>query len=59
MQLTTLRLSVAGRPATGRVGRRAHLPESTTVPVEITPREQGVYEFTCGMNMYKGKLIIR
>ncbi|MBA3240247.1 MAG: cupredoxin domain-containing protein [Acidobacteria bacterium] len=39
-------------------GRRAHLPENTTVAVEIEPREPGEYEFTCGMNMYKGKLIV-
>lgn len=38
-------------------GRRAHLPENKTVAIEITPREPGEYEFTCGMNMYKGKLI--
>jgi plastocyanin domain-containing protein len=40
-------------------GRRAHLPEETTVPVEVTPTEPGEYEFTCGMNMYKGKIIVR
>ena len=34
-------------------GRRAHLPENQTVSVEVTPREPGEYEFTCGMNMYK------
>ena len=39
-------------------GKRAHLPENRTVPVEILPRERGEFEFTCGMNMYKGKLII-
>ena len=40
-------------------GRRAHLPENTTVGIEITPQSPGEYEFTCGMNMYKGRLIIR
>jgi plastocyanin domain-containing protein len=40
-------------------GRRAHLPEGTAVPIEITPREAGEYEFTCGMNMYRGKIIVR
>ena len=40
-------------------GRRAHLPEDQPVSVEILPREPGEYEFTCGMNMYKGKLIVR
>ncbi|MBV8858943.1 MAG: cupredoxin domain-containing protein [Acidobacteria bacterium] len=40
-------------------GRRAHLPEDKTVPVEVTPEKPGEYEFTCGMNMYKGRLIVR
>ena len=40
-------------------GRRAHLPENRTVTVEIVPARPGEYEFTCGMNMYKGKLIVR
>ena len=40
-------------------GRRAHLPEDRTVSVEVTPQEPGEYEFTCGMNMYKGKIIVR
>ena len=40
-------------------GRRAHLPENHTVAVEILPREPGEYEFTCGMNMYKGRLIVK
>jgi plastocyanin domain-containing protein len=40
-------------------GKRAHLPEGRTVPVEVTPERPGEYEFTCGMNMYKGKLIVR
>ncbi len=38
-------------------GKRAHLPEDKTVAVVVTPEEPGEYEFTCGMNMYKGKLI--
>jgi plastocyanin domain-containing protein len=40
-------------------GRRAHLPEDKTIPVEVTPDKPGEYEFTCGMNMYKGRLIVR
>lgn len=40
-------------------GKRAHLPENATVGIEITPQAPGEYEFTCGMNMYKGKLIVR
>jgi plastocyanin domain-containing protein len=40
-------------------GRRAHLPEDKTVAVEVTPPRPGEYEFTCGMNMYRGRLIVR
>jgi plastocyanin domain-containing protein len=40
-------------------GMRAHLPENRTVPVEVTPEQPGEYEFTCGMNMYKGKLVVQ
>jgi len=39
-------------------GKRAHLPKDKTVPVEVTPEKPGEYEFTCGMNMYRGKLIV-
>ena len=39
-------------------GKRAHLPENRTVPVEIFPEKSGEYEFTCGMNMYRGKLVV-
>jgi plastocyanin domain-containing protein len=38
-------------------GKRAHLPQDETVTVEVMPAEPGEYEFTCGMNMYRGKLI--
>ena len=38
-------------------GKRAHLPENQTVAIEVTPKKPGEYEFTCGMNMYRGKLI--
>jgi plastocyanin domain-containing protein len=40
-------------------GKRAHLPQDETIPVEVTPDKPGEYEFTCGMNMYRGKLIAR
>jgi plastocyanin domain-containing protein len=39
-------------------GKRAHLPENKTVAVEVLPERPGQYEFTCGMNMYRGKLIV-
>lgn len=38
-------------------GKRAHLPENQTVMVEVKPEKPGEYEFTCGMSMYRGKLI--
>ena len=38
-------------------GKRAHLPQDQTVSIEITPARPGEYEFTCGMNMMRGKLI--
>lgn len=38
-------------------GKRAHLPQDKTVSVEVLPDKPGEYEFTCGMNMYRGKLI--
>jgi plastocyanin domain-containing protein len=39
-------------------GKRAHLPQDTTVPVEVKPDKPGEYEFTCGMNMYRGKILV-
>ena len=39
-------------------GKRAQLPQDVTVPIEVKPEKPGEYEFTCGMNMYKGKLIV-
>lgn len=38
-------------------GKRAHLPENQTVSVDVVPDKPGEYEFTCGMNMYRGKLV--
>lgn len=40
-------------------GKRAHLPQDQTVPIEIVPDKPGEYEFTCGMNMMRGKLIVQ
>ena len=40
-------------------GKRAHLPENQTVSLEVVPDTPGEYEFTCGMNMYRGKLVAR
>ncbi len=38
-------------------GKRAHLPENQTVSLEVVPDKPWEYEFTCGMNMYRGKLV--
>jgi plastocyanin domain-containing protein len=38
--------------------RSAELPEGELVPVEFTPQDPGEYEFTCGMGMLRGKLIV-
>ena len=37
----------------------AELPEGELVPVEFTPEQPGEYEFTCGMGMLRGKLVVR
>jgi plastocyanin domain-containing protein len=39
--------------------RRAQLPEGELVPIEFTPDQTGEYEFTCGMGMLRGKLVVR
>ena len=39
--------------------RRAQLPEGELVPVEFVPERTGEYEFTCGMGMLRGKLVVR
>lgn len=31
-----------------------HLPLNEVAPVEFTPTQPGIYEFTCGMNMFRG-----
>ena len=35
------------------------LPVGKAVPVEITPKQPGEYEFHCGMNMVRGRLIVK
>ncbi len=39
--------------------RSAELPEGEQVPVEFTPERPGEYEFTCGMGMLRGRLVVR
>jgi plastocyanin domain-containing protein len=39
-------------------GIRSFLPAHETTPVEFTPQKPGSYEFTCGMGMVRGKLVV-
>ena len=39
--------------------RSAELPEGELVAVEFVPEQPGEYEFTCGMGMLRGRLIVR
>lgn len=34
------------------------LPMNEKIQVEITPKEKGQYPFSCGMNMFHGKIIV-
>ena len=38
-------------------GVRKFLEPFARTPIEITPATPGTYEFTCGMNMLRGRLI--
>jgi plastocyanin domain-containing protein len=38
---------------------RKPLPAYKTTAIEFTPEKEGEYEFTCGMGMLRGKLIVR
>ena len=37
---------------------RKYLPVNEKVTVSITPKETGEYGFSCGMNMFHGKIIV-
>jgi plastocyanin domain-containing protein len=39
-------------------GIRTFLPAHQTTPVEFTPENPGSYEFTCGMGMVRGKIVV-
>ncbi|MBW3629315.1 MAG: cupredoxin domain-containing protein [Gemmatimonadetes bacterium] len=39
-------------------GIRRYLPAHESTAVELKPEEAGSYEFTCGMGMLRGKLIV-
>lgn len=38
---------------------RKFLPLNKKVTVEVTPQKSGEFPFSCGMNMFHGKLIVR
>ncbi len=38
---------------------KKELPLNQKVTIEITPQETGEFKFTCGMNMYHGKIIVK
>ena len=39
-------------------GIRTYLPAHQTTPVEFTPQRPGSYEFTCGMAMVRGRILV-
>jgi plastocyanin domain-containing protein len=39
-------------------GVQRHLPAHESTVVEFTPNETGTYEFTCGMHMLRGKIVV-
>ena len=39
-------------------GIRTFLPPHRTTPVQFTPTTPGSYEFTCGMGMVRGRIIV-
>jgi plastocyanin domain-containing protein len=42
----------------GDFGIRKYLPAHERTTVEFTPEEPGTYEFTCGMSMLRGRVIV-
>lgn len=38
---------------------RRDLPAFETTVIDILPTKTGTFEFTCGMNMLRGKLVVR
>jgi plastocyanin domain-containing protein len=43
----------------GDFGIAQELPAFKTTPIEFTPDKIGEFTFACGMNMLRGKLIVR
>ena len=43
----------------GEFNLRRDLPAFETTVIDITPTKAGTFEFTCGMNMLRGKLVVK
>lgn len=37
---------------------RKYLPLNKTTAISITPKKEGTFEISCGMNMFHGKIIV-
>jgi plastocyanin domain-containing protein len=42
----------------GDFGIRRYLPAFEKTPIDLTPGEVGKFEFTCGMGMMRGRLVV-
>ena len=42
----------------GDFGIRKYLPLNEKVVIELTPKQTGEFNFSCGMNMFHGKIIV-
>lgn len=38
---------------------RKYLPLNKDVTIELTPQKEGEFPFSCGMNMFHGKIIVK
>ena len=50
--------SCSERVIFGDFGIARDLPAFKTTPIKFTPDKEGVFTFTCGMNMLRGKLVV-
>lgn len=38
---------------------KKYLPVNEKVSLQVTPKQKGEFPFSCGMNMYHGKIIVK
>lgn len=43
----------------GDFGIRKYLPLNEKITVELTPEKKGEFGYSCGMNMFHGKIIVK